>query len=443
MSSIKTAYKFRQATFAALTAMVVSTAGLAAAPPVDINQFDGAIKADDLFIVDCLLPGQVRQLGQNYTYIAPRRPVRTSARDCAKRGGEYVAYDRASNETALKVWLPDAERGDANAQTHVGEIYESGLGVEPDFRQAVAWYKKAAAQGDSRAMINLGTLYEAGRGVSRDMTIAMNWYRKASGIKEGSLEYATEEQQAQRRALAKEAEELRSQVVVLSDELAAANKSMTRRKRDLRRARDELSRTVAELESERSAAGQISAEEREALLAMRQENTSLKEQLGGARQAQRRIQSEFDNSLELAESAELELSQTRIALNQLQADRKAAKRRDRSNFDEPQVELQRQLDAATERLEQARQKEQGLQERLASRDQAITKIRNTLAITQSELQQAQRNLSDSDETLELLVELETEIADKEAQIQEFETIFNVWDVIKAKLMFWTYENPEN
>lgn len=71
---------------------------------------EGAIKVDDLMIVDCLLPGQVRQLGAEFTYLSARRPIRTSAKDCAIRGGEYVAFDRANYGTALKIWLPKSQQ---------------------------------------------------------------------------------------------------------------------------------------------------------------------------------------------------------------------------------------------------------------------------------------------------------------------------------------------
>jgi hypothetical protein len=54
----------------------------------------GIVRREDLEIVDCLLPGQVRQLG-NTTYVTQRRPTHTTAADCRIRGGEYVAYDRA------------------------------------------------------------------------------------------------------------------------------------------------------------------------------------------------------------------------------------------------------------------------------------------------------------------------------------------------------------
>jgi TPR repeat protein len=147
--------------------------------------------ADKLLIVDCLLPPQVRKLGSNFSYAAARRPVKTSAADCEIRGGEYVAYDRADYRTALKVWLPQAEAGDPEAQNYVGQIYEKGLGLEEDYQTAAYWYKKSAAQGFSEAQINLGYLYEKGLGVTQDSAKALNLYRKASGIQDDSLEFAS------------------------------------------------------------------------------------------------------------------------------------------------------------------------------------------------------------------------------------------------------------
>src|SRR5690349_10290718 len=138
-------------------------------------------QADRLLTVDCLLPGQVRQLGTSMTYLTPRRPVRTSVVDCEVRGGEYVAYDRADYATALKVWQGAAEQGDKEAQTNLGEIYERGIGGTPDYEKAAAWYRKAADQGYARAQIDLGFLYEQGRGVPRDPAMALQLYRKAAG----------------------------------------------------------------------------------------------------------------------------------------------------------------------------------------------------------------------------------------------------------------------
>ena len=152
-------------------------------------------KADEFLVVDCLLPAQVRKLGSQFIYQAPRRPIKTSARDCEIRGGEYTAYDRANYRTALKVWLAQAEQGDAAAQTYVGEIYEKGLGVAPDYEAAARWYRRASDSGYPRAAINLGHLYEHGLGVPRDPVQALNWYRKGAGGGQAALEivYAGED----------------------------------------------------------------------------------------------------------------------------------------------------------------------------------------------------------------------------------------------------------
>ncbi|MCC5869664.1 MAG: sel1 repeat family protein, partial [Gammaproteobacteria bacterium] len=147
-------------------------AGPAAAAPVD---------ADDLLIVDCALPGQIRQLGRATTYVAPRRPERTTALDCRTRGGEYVVGDRASLRTSLAVWLEQARSGDPEAQTIVGELFERGLGSTPDYVAAAEWYRRAAEAGFARAQVNLGHLYENGLGLPKDPQQALGWYRRAAG----------------------------------------------------------------------------------------------------------------------------------------------------------------------------------------------------------------------------------------------------------------------
>ncbi|MDZ7924351.1 MAG: caspase family protein [Marinagarivorans sp.] len=147
---------------------------------------EGATNKEDLYIVDCKLPGQLMRLG-NMQYLAPRRATKTTAVDCRIRGGEYVEYDRADYRSALGVWLPPAQEGNAEAQNYVGEIYEKGIGGNPDYTQAAAWYKKAAEQGYSRAQLNLGYFYEKGLGVDANPTLALNYYRQASGISGDNL----------------------------------------------------------------------------------------------------------------------------------------------------------------------------------------------------------------------------------------------------------------
>lgn len=150
-------------------------------------------KIDDLVLVDCLLPGQIRQLGSRMTYLAPRRRVKTTKSGCGIRGGEFVLFDRSDYGTALQSLLPKARAGDAVAQTYVGEIYEKGLGLAaPDYGEAARWYKQAAASGHRPAQTNLGSLYERGLGVGQDQAAALDWYRRATGVTEDRLIFESE-----------------------------------------------------------------------------------------------------------------------------------------------------------------------------------------------------------------------------------------------------------
>lgn len=183
--------------------------------------FEGQAAIADLHVVDCLLPGQVRQLGRR-TFLTPRRPIRTTAADCRLRGGEYVAWDRADYRSALRVWMPSAEAGDPDAQTNVGEIFERGLGTEPNYAAALIWYRKAAEQGYARAQFNLGTLHEQGLGVPQSTVEALNWYRRAWGLSEDSVIFssaAQREQAALRAELEKQLAEKAQQVEVLERRL--------------------------------------------------------------------------------------------------------------------------------------------------------------------------------------------------------------------------------
>lgn len=191
----------------------------------------GQITPDQLYIVDCLLPPQIRQLGRNHTYMAPRKPARLSAHDCALRGGEYVAYDKASFSSIAKMWLPEAQGGNPKAQAYMGEIYEKGVNGTPDYQSAVHWYQKAVDQGYTPAMLNLGNLYEQGLGVEQDSTKAINLYRMASGITDSKIEIVTEQNLRERRAKEHQRIKLLKQVTDLRQQLSEVKKDYDTTKR--------------------------------------------------------------------------------------------------------------------------------------------------------------------------------------------------------------------
>lgn len=208
---------------AALIAAIVTVAVSSCATTPPVSETPSA-QVQDYYIVDCLLPGQLRRLG-NKTYVTARRPVRTTAVDCNIRGGEYVAFDRADYQTALRVWLPAAEEGDPEAQNAVGEIFERGLGTVPNEELAAVWYRRAAEQGYKAAQVNLAMLYEVGRGVPRDQRIAMNWYRRAWGISDDELVLRSEveaDAHARARAMAEAERQAEAQRRAEAERKAAA-----------------------------------------------------------------------------------------------------------------------------------------------------------------------------------------------------------------------------
>jgi uncharacterized caspase-like protein len=230
---------------------------VAAALPASAPRAAGVKNAEDLLIVDCLLPGQIRSLGRQATFMSARRPIRTTQSDCQIRGGEYVSYDRANYQTALKVWMDQAMAGSAEAQNNVGEIYSKGLGTDPDYAMAALWFKKAADQGYNRAKINLGFLYEQGLGVTQDTAMALNLYREGSGIQDELL-YASEVEvefkkkdatiaglQGQVQEAQADSAELRQQVEQLKSQLAERRRALETSQRELSATQDKLAQAQA------------------------------------------------------------------------------------------------------------------------------------------------------------------------------------------------------
>ena len=91
-----------------------------------------------------------------------------------------AAYQRGDYATALRLWHPPAEQGDAEAQFHLGVMYESSQGGQRNDAEAIKWYRKAAEQGDAVAQFNLGIMYAKGEGVSQNYAEAAQWYRLAA-----------------------------------------------------------------------------------------------------------------------------------------------------------------------------------------------------------------------------------------------------------------------
>lgn len=206
-------------------------------------------QAEDLTVVDCLLPGKMRRMGSTITWVTRPRPVKKIATDCEILGGQYILFDRANPDTALSVWTSAADAGDPTAQTYVGEIYERGLGRSRDYGAAALWYRKAADQGYPRAQLRLGTLYEKGLGVERDPVRALDLYRKAAGLSEDKVVYLSQALAAARASQAAEAgkaayqAKARAQFQQIRSERSSSDQRVRSAEAQVEQAREEVVRT--------------------------------------------------------------------------------------------------------------------------------------------------------------------------------------------------------
>jgi uncharacterized protein len=91
-----------------------------------------------------------------------------------------AAFKRGDNKTAIGLLRPLADAGNAEAQFHLGGMYDSGVGVSRDYGEAIKWYRRAAEKGQVQAQINLGFKYQSGQGVDKDAVQAVRWFRRAA-----------------------------------------------------------------------------------------------------------------------------------------------------------------------------------------------------------------------------------------------------------------------
>jgi len=353
--------------------------------PVISSTDDPSRDVDKLMIVDCMLPGKIMRLGAGARYMSARRPIKTTGADCEIRGGEYIAYDRASYASSLKVWLPDAKAGDPKAQTYVGEMFEQGLGTTPDYETAVAWYRKAAEQGDERAQMNLGSMYERGLGVKQDELEALNWYRKATGMGAAELVSSTEFE-----ALEAEAAGLREALKTSEAEIARLKANLSSSRQQLNNSQSRLDNTLFELEEMRFNATRAQAMgEGSAEVAALYEEIRLKE-------------SELSSNRK-------ELAEMRIAFDRQQIQYTEQLNSQQDN----QVATQALLDLQREKINSLESQVQQLTQSLQKRQSELRQSNEELAALRRQLNA--RTAGDADE--ENLSELLAVIAQQQADLE--------------------------
>lgn len=338
-----------------------------------------------LFVVDCLLPGQVRKLGSAMTYISQRRPIRATAAECEARGGEYVAYDRANAASALKIWLPKAMEGDAEAQTTVGQIFEKGTGQQPDYQSAFLWYKKAADLGNAQAQLNLGHLYEQGLGVPKDPVAAMQWYRKATGLEAANLQFAPANLQAadnsgEVQALREEAKQSREESSRLRARLSEVERqSAGERAKSNARAEKEVENLRLQAEQSRQESERL----RERLAELEQKSQSERQSTD---QTRARDDRELENLRREAEKSREESERLREKL--------AAAERKSENLGQAKSDNGQELEALKREAEKSRQESAQLRAQMLEMQQQFMDQQESLRKSQDELEDARRALQE-------------------------------------------------
>ena len=86
------------------------------------------------------------------------------------------AWQRAEYESAVKIWRPLAEAGDADAAFNLGQAYRLGRGVPISLAAAQTWLERAARKGHLDAQTTLGLLlFNGGNRIS-----GLRWLRTAA-----------------------------------------------------------------------------------------------------------------------------------------------------------------------------------------------------------------------------------------------------------------------
>jgi len=211
-----------------------------------------------------------------------------------------------------------AEKGNAEAQFKVGEMYETGFGVKQDMEQARNWITKAADQGhetagfkllywdveknginnsnkagvdalntkategNAQAQYYVGKMHARGVGVKKNPDKAIEWLNKAAlvGVLEAEREVAVVREEKQRQALAKRRAE---------EKKRAELKAKQERERQARL--EEQKRLQAQKEAEAKArAEEIARQKNEAAKAKAQasQEAAEKERLLAQKQAEER-----------------------------------------------------------------------------------------------------------------------------------------------------------
>ena len=200
--------------------------------------------------------------------------------------------------------MTQAQKGSAAAQFKVGEMYETGFGVNQDKKEAEKWITKAAdqghetagfkllywdvekkgvnagnkdritalknkaADGNAQAQYYVGKMYAHGVGVKKDPEIATGWLNKAAlvGVMEAEQELAFVREDKQRAVLARQQKEKQQAELRMKQEREKKLKQEQERKRKLQEQKqaEAKARAKAKAEAQEKARADKAARDKQA-----------------------------------------------------------------------------------------------------------------------------------------------------------------------------------
>ncbi len=140
------------------------------------------------------------QVGENYAHAA------AMAHDKSEIAEDY--------KQAVAWYRKAADQKNIAGEVHLAALYrDGGIGFARDMTQAAAWYRKAADQGDADAQATLGVLYSMGQGVSQSDVDAYFWLDLAAAVKGPNQEkYAANRQMIGQHITADELSDVQDRV---------------------------------------------------------------------------------------------------------------------------------------------------------------------------------------------------------------------------------------
>jgi TPR repeat protein len=91
-----------------------------------------------------------------------------------------AAYKEISKE--LKKFLMEAEKGDSKTQYDIGLMYQNGIGVSLDHKEAAEWFRRSAEQDDFAQFFVNVLLYDVGMDKTQDFEEKAKQFRLLAEI---------------------------------------------------------------------------------------------------------------------------------------------------------------------------------------------------------------------------------------------------------------------